>query len=223
MVYDRVFNSTYAKYKRAAGPRVNFAVPRRRANFMIPQVLKQPIVNAFDTAQQMGNTAYTPGAFQGAMNGIGNAFNGAKEAIAGIPSYLQGAGPSAGVSGIKNTFDGLADDAGDWLGSAGDAVGGAVRGAQDMITNGQWVPAEIAAAGAGALGAGVAGVRQLAKGGAGAADEVAEALPTGLRARIGSMSNGQKLGAGALAAGGIGAAGLGANALMRPDDEYGMM
>lgn len=220
MVYDRVFNSTYAKYKRAAGPRVNFAVPRRRANFMIPQALKQPLVNAYDTAQQMGNTAYTPGFFQGAMDGIGNAFNGAKEAIGGIPSYLQGAGPSAGASGIKNTLGGWADNAGDWAGSAGNAVSGAVRGAQDMLTNGQFDPAEMAAAGVAGLGAAGLGARQLMKGGAG---EVAEALPTGLRARIGSMSNGQKIGAGALAAGGIGAAGLGANALMQPDDEYDMM
>jgi hypothetical protein len=92
-----------------------------------------------------------------------------------------------------------------------------------MLTNGQWDPAEIAAAGAGALGAAGMGARQVMKGGAGAADEVAEALPQGLRARIGSMSGGQKLGAGALAAGGIGAAGVGANALMQPDDEYDMM
>jgi hypothetical protein len=206
MVYTRIFNSDYAKYKRASGATVNFAIPRRtRANFMGPGRLDQLGQLGMDAFQGIGNAG------RNAMQGVGDAFGNAT-------SYLQGQGPIAGLDGIKNTVGGFIDDGGAALASAGDAVRGTIGSAGDMLMNGQLDPAEMGVAALGGLGAVGAGIKGLARRGAGAA----EAVPQGLRAKVGQaidgMSTGQRIGAGAAGAAGLGAAGLGAASLMRDDE-----
>ena len=187
MVYTRVFNSTYAKYKRAAGPRVNFAVPTvRRASFAgLPSM--QDLMVAGGGIVDAGKSA---------VQGLGNA-----------ASQLPGLADNLGGRVMGAGYD------------AADAIGGAARGVGDMLSNGQFDPAEMAAAGlagAGALGAGAMGLAR--RGGSAAAE-----LPQGLRAKVGNalggMSNVQKAGLGAAGAGALGAGALGANAMMRDEDE----
>lgn len=191
MTYLRVINSRYARYKRAAGPHATFSVPARRANFgfPIPQALgPRQLANS-----PLNPDFVAPGGFLGhAKDAVGNAWNGAKD-------YMMGDGPGQGWAGLQQ--------------KAGAYGGQLWDGAQEAFTNGDFSPAEMAAAGVAGLGALGAGGVAMARRGRNVipevideAAEVVEAAPPGLRQKLAGLSGLQK---GGIAAGGVGLAGAG--------------